>query len=204
VAERARTLGRLDAERDPDDIIHFGGASWEDYERVLAMRGDASAPRIHYLEGALEIMAPSRTHEDVKSVIACLVEQFCLHQGIRFTALGSWTLKKKPQRRGAEADECYQLGDGRAQRPPELAIEVEWSHGRIDKLDIYRKLGVREVWIWRDGAIACYRLRGARYVRLHESVALRGIDLAEITRLVGSASTYDAIRAYQRTLTRGR
>ena len=34
-----------------------------------------------------------------------------------------------------------------------LAIEVIRKSGSIDALDIYRKLRVREVWIWRKGAI---------------------------------------------------
>ena len=58
-----------------------------------------------------------------------------------FTAVGSWTLKSKKHKRGAEPDECYIFGKKKTNRP-DLAIEVEWSSGGIDKLDVYRKLGV--------------------------------------------------------------
>lgn len=199
----ARALS-FDRPEDEDHIIHLSGVSWEDYERVLAMRGDRSAPRIAYVEGDLEIMAPSRTHEDVKSTVARLVEVYCFEHEIRFTALGSWTLKDRTKKRGAEADECYQLGDGDPERPPELAIEVVWTHGRIDKLDIYRKLGVREVWYWRKGVITPYRLRGERYVAIGASIALKGIDLALIASFVGKGSTYDAVRAYRAALAKRR
>lgn len=37
------------------------------------------------------------------------------------------------------------LGSEDAERP-HLAIEVVWTSGGLDKLDVYRKLGVREVW----------------------------------------------------------
>lgn len=43
-----------------DKIIILRGATWADYQRLLEMRGDRSAPRIAYLEGELEIMSPSR------------------------------------------------------------------------------------------------------------------------------------------------
>jgi hypothetical protein len=34
-----------------DYVIRHSGASWEDYQRLLAKRGDHSAPRTSYLEG---------------------------------------------------------------------------------------------------------------------------------------------------------
>jgi IS5 family transposase len=78
-----------------DDIIHFSEVSWDDYERLLVMRGDHSAPRIAYLEGDVEIMSPSQTHESIKSVIGRLVETDCLERDIVFSTYGSWTLKDK-------------------------------------------------------------------------------------------------------------
>ena len=34
-----------------DHIIQLRGVTWADYERLLAIRGDHSAPRITYLQG---------------------------------------------------------------------------------------------------------------------------------------------------------
>ena len=82
-----------------DDIVLLHGVTWEDYLRILEIRGDKSAPRITYLEGELEIMSPSMTREAVKSMIGCLVEVWCLHHGIEFKTLGSWTIKKRPKKR---------------------------------------------------------------------------------------------------------
>jgi Uma2 family endonuclease len=186
--------------REEDDVIHLHGVSWADYERILAVRGDRSAPRISYADGVLEIMAPSRNHEDIKSRIGRLVEAYCFERNIPFTALGSWTLKKKSAKRGAEPDECYQLGPGDPQRHPELAIEVEWTSGRIDKLDVHRKLGVRELWYWQEGVIVPYRLHGERYKRARASKALPGLDLKELASFLDHGTTYDAVRAYRATL----
>lgn len=198
-----RPLSSPDQEHDQDHIVHLHDVRWGDYLRVLRMRGDHSAPRITYLEGELEIMSPSRNHESIKSFIGRLVEVYCLESDIEFSTYGSWTLKKKPEKRGAEPDECYVFGEIRAvPKKPHLAIEIEWTSGRIDKLDVYRKLGVREVWYWRDGRLQPYLLRGERYRPIAESKVLPGIDLAELVSFLDRPTTSQAIRAYRRALAR--
>lgn len=182
-----------------DHLVALHGLSWDDYERLLVMRGDHSAPRIAYLEGEVEIMSPSQAHEAIKSMIGRLVETYCLEQGIPFSTYGSWTLKDRTKDRGAEPDECYIFGAEPTGRP-QLAIEVVWTSGRIDKLDIYRQLGVAEVWYWRRGKIQPYCLRGERYEPVVASEALPGLDLALLTRFLDRPTTYDAIRAYQQAL----
>ncbi|RKT43835.1 Uma2 family endonuclease [Thiocapsa rosea] len=188
-----------DPEPTHDGIIHFSGVSWDDYERLLVMRGDHSAPRIAYLEGEVEIMSPSQTHEGIKSVIGRLVETYCLERDIVFSTYGSWTLKDKARNRGAEPDECYVFGTEAAERP-HLAIEVVWTHGRIDKLEIYRQLGVAEVWYWRKGVIQPYCLRGERYEPVNESQVLPGLDLALLMRFIEEPTTSQAIRGYRDAL----
>lgn len=188
-----------DPEPSQDGIIYFSGVSWDDYERLLVMRGDHSAPRIAYLEGEVEIMSPSQTHEGIKSVIGRLVETFCLERDIIFSTYGSWTLKDKARNRGAEPDECYVFGTEPAERP-HLAIEVVWTHGRIDKLEIYRQLGVAEVWYWRQGLIQPYCLRGEHYEPVNESQVLPGLDLALLMRFIEEPTTSQAIRGYRDAL----
>src|SRR5689334_4224436 len=118
---RAAALREHDDTPSADQIIVFHDVTWEDYERVLEIRGDKSAPRIAYLEGELEIMSPSRDHEQIKSFIGHLLETWCIDRGIEVTPFGSWTLKEKRDKRGAEADECYVFGTERRDRP-HLAI----------------------------------------------------------------------------------
>jgi Uma2 family endonuclease len=182
-----------------DHIVHFDGVGWDDYERLLVMRGDHSAPRINYLEGLVEIMSPSQTHEGIKSKIGRLVEVYCLERDIPFSTYGSWTLKERPERRGAEPDECYIFGTAEADRP-HLVIEVYWTHGRIDKLDIYRKLGVAEVWYWRQGRIQPYCLRGERYQAVTGSEVLPGLDLALLTGFIERPTTSEAMQGFRRAL----
>jgi Uma2 family endonuclease len=184
-----------------DHVVWLSDVSWDDYVRILEIRGDRSAPRISYLEGTLEIMSPSRDHETIKSLIGCLIEAYCLEAGIKFLPVGSWTLKERAKERGTEPDECYLLGDVQAQRP-HLAIEVIWTSGRLDKLEVYRKLGVQEVWVWRKGRIQVHGLRGERYDALDASEVLPGLDIGLLTRFLDRPTAYDAIRDFRAALSK--
>lgn len=183
-----------------DHFVQLHGATWADYERLLEIRGDKSAPRITYYDGTLEIMSPSLDHESIKSTIGCLVEVWCLEHDIEFRTAGSWTLKSKRWKRGAEPDECYVFGAASKPKRPELAIEVEWTLGGIDKLDVCRKLRVPEVWYWRRGRIETYRLHGQRYELAPASEALPGIDVEQLASYLDLPTTSRAIRDYRAAL----
>lgn len=182
-----------------DHVVRMSGVTWEDYERLLQIRGDKSAPRLTYLKGVLEIMSRSRDHETIRSLIGCLVEAYCLERGIRFTPVGSWTLKERKEESGAEPDECYLFG-GKDSERPHLAIEVVWTSGGLDKLEVYRKLGVREVWYWRKGRIQPYALRGRVYEAIPGSEVLPGLDLDQLTTFLDRPSAYDAIQDFRAAL----
>jgi Uma2 family endonuclease len=196
-----KLLNRDDTPRE-DHFVHLRGATWADYERVLAIRGDHSAPRIAYLDGTLEIMSLSRSHESIKSDLGCLVEVWCLERGIEFSAYGSWTLQIKRLKLGIEPDECYAIARSRDVDRPDLAIEVIWTAGGLDKLAAYAKLGVREVWHWRRGRISVHVLRGGRYRGASVSAVLPGIDLDQLASFLDRDSTSAAIREYRAALRR--
>ena len=130
---------RLDEHDDSpvdDGMVVLHGASWSDYQRLLEMRGEVSVPRFAYSQGALQVMTPSRPHESLKSAIGQLVEVWCLENGIEFSAYGSWTLERKDDDCGIEPDECYVFGTVACPERPDLAIEVVWTSGGVNKLEI--------------------------------------------------------------------
>jgi hypothetical protein len=55
-----------------DQRVMFNNVSWSDFEAQLEIRGDRAGPRISYFHGALEIMSPSKNHEQIKSYIPTL------------------------------------------------------------------------------------------------------------------------------------
>ena len=182
-----------------DDLVVLHGITWEDYEHLLEMRGDHSAPRISYLDGDVEIMSPSRDHEQIKSYIGHLLEAWCIDRGIEVSPYGSWTLKKKKKKSGAEADECYVFGKERRDTP-HLAIEVEWTRRGIDKLEIYRRLGVEEVWYWRKGVIEVYLLTEGKFTRAERSRLFPQFDLELLTSMLDRDTLTQAVRDFKKAL----
>ncbi len=154
--------GPLPTPPDPATTDHFVylHVTWDEYERLLAMRGEGSVPRITYLRGLVELMSPSRYHESDKKRFARLLEAWAEEAGVVLEGYGSWTLKSAREERGAEADECYTVGRVAAgdDDRPDVAIEVVWTSGGIDKLEVHRKLGVREVWFYERGSLRFFIL----------------------------------------------
>ena len=186
-----------------DSLVVLEGAGWSDFQRVLELRAERPVPRMSFDNGRLELMSPSRTHEYVNSMIGCLVEGWCFERNVDITPYGSWTLEDKAARVGLEPDKCYVVGDVRNPTRPDLAIEVVWTSGGIDKLSTYQKLAVREVWFWVDGKITVYALRvnGADgYVALPASHVLEGIDLSLLSTFVDVTPMTRAVRAYRDAL----
>jgi len=179
-------------EHSVDQRVILRDVDWSDYESALAMRGEKSSVRIAYLEGVLELMSPSRDHEAVKTKLARLVEAYSDELDIPLEGYGSWTLKREEEERGLEPDECYSIGP--AGDVPDLAIEVIWTSGGLDKLEIYRRLGVREVWVWRRAEIAVFALRGDRYEPIPRSEILPQIDLGLVRSLLDAPTQLAAVR----------
>ena len=184
--------------RDPDQRVAMHGMSWWQYEVMLAARGESPVPRMAYCDGVIELMSPGLLHEGTKSVLGMLVEAYCFHQGNYFVPMASTTLKQPAAQKGAEPDESYALSKGR--EVPDLAIEVIFTSGSIDKLTLYRDLGVGEVWFWIQDKLMGYVLKDGAYQDIDESVALPGLKLATLTRYASMGDAYEAVRAFKRSL----
>jgi Uma2 family endonuclease len=199
IMDRSRATSMLEA-RDHRIVLH--GVSWADYDTFDRVRGpDTLQPRLSYLDGTLELMTTGLRHELVKKLLARLIEAYADECELELIGIGNATFRKKARKAGAEPDECYWLDDQKA--VPDLAIEIVHTSGGVDKLEIYRRLGVREVWFWIDEDFAVYRLAGERYRKHAESIALRGIDLAHVAELLRTTEVRQqalVARAYRRSL----
>lgn len=184
-----------------DQRVLLTGVSWQDYVAIGELFRDRPALRLTYCEGMLEIMTTGPLHEQLKKLIARLVETFALARGMRIHGYGSTTYRRKAKQRGLEPDECYYVGevDGRF---PHLAIEVVVSSGGMNKLAVYAGLGVREVWMWRKGRISVHRLEEGAYVPAVRSALLPDLDLEELARFTHAEDQAAAVRRYWEHLTR--
>lgn len=190
------------AVRSEDQRVLLQDVSWADFELILQIRGDRSGVRVTYLNGVLELMTPSVDHEGIKKTLARLLEAYAEEKGLAFNGFGSWTLKNPLRASALEPDECYSLTLGRP-TSPDLAIEVVWTSGGIEKLEVYRRLGIQEVWFWREGVIEVHVLSADRYERTERSVALPELDLDELVRHIDPRNQTESVRQYRRFLRGG-
>ena len=189
------------AARAEDQRVTLYDVSWSDFELILQIRGARGGVRVTYLDGVLELLSPSVDHEGIKTTIGRLLEAYAEEMGLSFNGFGSWTLKNAARARALEPDECYALSVGRPTRS-DLAIEVIWTSGGLDKLEVYRGLGVGEVWFWREGVIDVWGLVGERYERREHSALLPDLDLDELTRHIDAENQTESVRRYRQTLRR--
>lgn len=158
--------------------------SWPQFESFLRIRRESASPRIAYLDGVLELRAPSQAHEGIKSRIGRLLELWAALEGVAVSPYGSTTLKKRRGNAGAEPDECYVVGRSQMSSVPDIAIEVNWSRSGLDKLEVYERLGVPEVWLWEDERISVFGLNPSGYARRKKSTFLPTLDLEWLARFV--------------------
>jgi Uma2 family endonuclease len=194
----APILAPQDRSQDPDQRVILGGIDWWQFEAFLAIRGDSAGVRVTYLEGQLEIMSSSQSHEMLSKLIARLLEAYADEKGFVFEGYKSMTMRNAPKLRGIEPDECYAIGAPKDS--PDLAVEVMWTHGGIDKLDVYRGLGVKEVWFWKKEELKAYELRGGAYVEISQSVVIPGLSPSFIAGFLDCETQTEAVRKLRAAL----
>ena len=156
--------------------------TWRTYEQLLADLVDSSAPRLTYDRGVLEIMSPTHEHERLNRTLAQLVEVVAEELEIETENLGSSTFRREDLERGFEPDSCFYIQNVEAVRgkrrldlskdpPPDLVIEIEITSHAINKMSIYAKMGVPEVWRCDGTRFRIDVLQEAAYVSSDSSLA---------------------------------
>ena len=199
---RMRPVAPLQHEFPDVDQRVYLRIGWRGLEALLAGKGDDPVPRITYLDGVLELMSPAKLHESISRGINLLLFVWAEENEIDLEPTGSWTLKNRLKAAGAEPDECWVVGDRPNATRPDLALEVVHTHGDLDKLEVYRRLGVREVWFWMKGALSVHVLHSRGYVRAARSALFPALDLKQLAVFVRHPSRARAPRLYRAALRR--
>jgi len=179
------------------------GVPWKVYDALVEAGVQESGVRMSYLHGNLEIMTPSPRHERRKSLVGRLLEAYAEELDLVLNAYGSTTFKSEASERGAEPDECYVLRDVEdedALLAPDLVIEVVETTWKIDKLDIYRGLGVPEVWVFRSLTPESHVLQESGYVACAASRLLPDLDVGLLASFSGRADQVRAVKEYRARL----
>lgn len=191
---------------------------WDLYERLLDAREDNPTPLYTYDRGWLEIMsALLPEHEEVKLCIELLVNIITGELDLDLRRVGSTTLKRADVQGGAEPDCSYYIQHAEQMRgkdrldlmvdpPPDLAVEVDITHATLDKLPVYARFGVPEVWRYRGGRVEIWMFAGDRYGQSTGSGALPGVTADALVQLLaereklGNAQWQRRVRDWARGL----
>lgn len=189
---------------DDNQTLHHGyltlyGITWEKLTAIETTLEDIAAIRLTYLDGTLDIMTPlSEEHENLKSTIGLLLEAYLRESKIRFYVRGSAILGSQTLSGRKEPDESYNLETRKT--IPDLVIEVIITSGGVNILEIYRRLGVPEVWIWQGGNLEVYSFIENQYKKGENSRLLPNLDLKLFAEYVSQADQYDAVNEFIETI----
>lgn len=181
---------------DPEERRIISGVSWEQYEAVLSELGDRPLFRVTYLDGVIEFLASSRRHERNKSTIGSLLEAYFQETRTEYFPLGSTTFRKEEKQAGSEPDEsdCVRT----EKEFPDLAIEVVVSSGGVEKLEVYQRLGVGEVWFFKkNNQFDIYRLKGNSYEKIETSQLLPDLDLTMLAEYAIAEDPLEAVLEFR-------
>jgi Uma2 family endonuclease len=165
---------------------------WEGYLHALkAFKGRHI--KITFDGGRLELLTTSFLHEAIKSCLRQLLETAFFELAVENRPAGATTFRNRLKEQGLEPDECYFLSqfprpegyDPEGGQWPDLALEIEVTRSALDRLGIYRGLGVREVWRYSaDHQLRIESLQGDAYQAVEESTLLPGLKVAELPGFV--------------------
>ena len=193
--------------QDSEERYITDRANWQQYETLVNRIGDSAGYRVTYLDGVLEIVSPSRRHESRKKGIGNLLLIYFVEADIEYSPFGSTTLRQEEKSGGTEPDEAYFIGTDK--EFPDLVIEVIVTSGSINKLELYRRLNVPEVWFWRNDRFSIYHLReeipvvfvsNCGYELITNSELLPELDIEMLTECVQNSNPLAAAKAWRQSL----
>lgn len=194
----AALLETATRQSEEEQRLTLANVTWEQYETLRDTLDEFPGLRMTYLEGVLEFFMPSPKHEAVKKTLARLIEVYSLETGTRLYGCGSTTYRKKAKARGLESDESYCINQ--VKEVPDFAIEIIVTSSSLDKLAVYKGLGVPEVWFWQDERLAIYLIQAGEYNLMPRSTILPDLDIDLLVRCLNMPDQFDAVVEFRNAL----
>jgi Uma2 family endonuclease len=177
------------------DSVVLHGVSWKMYRKLRKMPESRNI-RMTYDRGELEIMSPSRAHEEIALMLGTLIDVWAIELDVGIVGCRTMTIRRADLKRGFEPDNCYyvqhepQMWDKKkinfkVDPPPDLAIEVEVSRKLSNKTGIYAAFGVPELWCWSGNTLRVFELtKEGEYLPRDTSVCFPKLPIAKIEEVV--------------------
>jgi Uma2 family endonuclease len=194
--ELLRPEPRADGTEPEQRVVHCA-ISWNRYLAFDKKLGDdRPGPRLYYLDGELELMTTSNEHERVKEWIGGFMDLYFDQTQIEIMPRGQATMRLALKQAGAEPDKSWCIGEEK--EFPDLVLEIALTSGGINKLEIYRRFNVPEVWFWRRNKLDIFALgNSGTYEPSPKSRLLPGLDISLLEACVAIRSWQQARQAFR-------
>ncbi len=182
--------------RPGDQSFTLDGIDWETYRQISdGLTGRHL--RITYEDGRLDLMTISGKHGNLCRLFVQLIAALAEKMKLPLGCYGDMTCDMKMSRCGLEPDECFYIQNEPAVRvkddidltvdpPPDLAVEIEVSRARRDRLSVYAGVGVPEVWRYNGKRLTCHVLSvdSKKHAESTVSRAFPKLQLPDLQRFV--------------------
>jgi tetratricopeptide (TPR) repeat protein len=197
IREDDRFQALIQEESEPEEgeskLLH--NVSWKEFENILAAMSDNRSSRVAYDRGTLEIIMPTQTHEYYKEIISFLVQELADEMGKDCEPYGSTTWRRKAKEAGAEPDNSFYIQNESLVRgrvdidldqdpPPDLVLEIDYTSKSLDRMPIYARLGVPELWRYDNNTLSIYQLQAGKYNEADTSPTFGGFPARDIPSFI--------------------
>lgn len=185
-------------ETEPVAKVQLRGVSLTDFRTVRSIRGAATAPRLAYRDGTLELFASKPEHRQIARNAGRLLTAFAQERQLPLKYRASWSLESADGAVGVETEAAFFL-DETAKGQPDFVFETR-DPNQGDWLASYAAVGIQEVWLWRRGELEIRRLGDDEYVVAAQSSLLPDLEPAMFGRYVGRDDQTAATREFTQSL----
>ena len=169
---------------------------WRSYDALLR-DPDVGHLRLTYDQGILELQSRSYAHERAHITLQLVINTLTEAFQVNSTGSGSVALRRQDLQCGLEPDESYYTHNWQrfmrlirekkgeldllVDPPPDLAIEVDNPTSTLDRIRIYARLGVPELWHRNGNRLRVYLLQaGGIYHECERSPTFPLVSLEEV------------------------
>ena len=200
------TVHRIHSESESRTVLE--NVAWDTYS-ALADQRRGSVPRMTYDNGVLEMMSPTREHENIGRLIGRMVETYSERKDIEIISVASVTVKRSDLSKAFEADESYYIPhatqllpkielDFGVDPPPDLVIEIELTSSAIKKMQLFAAMHILEVWRHDGESLQMYRWEDGTYHLIESSLQLPGLTSHRINETLALRDSIGETKLIQR------
>ncbi|MFM9963336.1 MAG: Uma2 family endonuclease [Planctomycetaceae bacterium] len=200
-----------------DQHLTLWDVDWDAYKQI-AEGLTGRHVRLTYENGRLDLMTISSKHGILCRLFTALIRVLAEELDVPILACGDMTCENEPALKALEPDECFYIQNELLVRgkddldltvdpPPDLAVEIELSRARPNRMSIYARLRVPEVWRYKGKTLTCSLLtETGHYTESDFSRAFPQLPLSELLRFVERRTQTDenslvrSFREWVRTL----